>query len=270
MIIDSEKCIGCGNCVQDCPLGILSLEDGKAKFSKAGCILCGHCYSICPTEAVSFDEEGLEGSENLTMEEGRLDPDQLLRAIKTRRSVRKFKDKEIEPEKLQKIIDAIQFTPSGANRQAAGIIIVKDQIDQITSECLEGLKHCASHPEDAGAPYPPHFAPRWIQMDKEYREEGKDGLYFHAKALLVLTASEIVSHVIDASLAASMAELMTAAEGLGCVYIGFARYVMNMPHMRKRLGIPDDYRVVCCLAIGYPDVHYFRTPPRKKREVNYF
>jgi ferredoxin len=51
--IDKETCIGCGACVDVCPVTALSMEDGKAVCDADTCIDCGACISTCPTQAIS-------------------------------------------------------------------------------------------------------------------------------------------------------------------------------------------------------------------------
>lgn len=60
-VFNSEKCIGCGKCVRDCPAYILEI-DKKAKTPprvqekyKLECWHCGNCRISCPAEAVSFE-----------------------------------------------------------------------------------------------------------------------------------------------------------------------------------------------------------------------
>ena len=52
--IDQTKCIGCGQCVNDCFPKNLRLEDGKAVVG-GPCMECGHCYAVCPTGAVIME-----------------------------------------------------------------------------------------------------------------------------------------------------------------------------------------------------------------------
>lgn len=51
--IDTEKCVGCGACVEVCPVNALSLKDGKVTVSDA-CVDCGACTGECPVEALSL------------------------------------------------------------------------------------------------------------------------------------------------------------------------------------------------------------------------
>jgi electron transfer flavoprotein alpha subunit len=54
IIIDFEKCTGCGNCVPVCPFGLLDVVDGKVRM-KEGCTLCGACRDACSFEAVTIE-----------------------------------------------------------------------------------------------------------------------------------------------------------------------------------------------------------------------
>ncbi len=57
LIVDSEKCIGCGVCEENCPFGAIAVVDGCAVVSD-GCTLCGSCVETCEVEALH-----LEGAE---------------------------------------------------------------------------------------------------------------------------------------------------------------------------------------------------------------
>jgi Fe-S-cluster-containing hydrogenase component 2 len=55
--INQEKCIGCGKCVDVCPVGAISMKDGKAVIDQSKCIHCGKCLNICPQEAIRSNSE---------------------------------------------------------------------------------------------------------------------------------------------------------------------------------------------------------------------
>lgn len=51
--VDAEKCIGCGACVDGCPVGAISLNGDKATVDEGACIDCGACVATCSQEAIS-------------------------------------------------------------------------------------------------------------------------------------------------------------------------------------------------------------------------
>jgi len=53
--IDSEKCTGCGICVDVCPLEAISLNDGIAVIDEDTCTECGLCVNECPNDAIRLD-----------------------------------------------------------------------------------------------------------------------------------------------------------------------------------------------------------------------
>ncbi len=51
-VIDNDTCIGCGTCVDECPVGAIVLgDDGKAVIDAEKCLECGSCAGVCPVEA---------------------------------------------------------------------------------------------------------------------------------------------------------------------------------------------------------------------------
>jgi len=55
--IDPDACIGCGICVEKCPVTAISLDaDNKAIVDETHCIGCGICAHYCPEDAVSLKE----------------------------------------------------------------------------------------------------------------------------------------------------------------------------------------------------------------------
>ncbi len=53
--VDEEACIGCGDCVDRCPMHALSVEDECLRLEPKRCIGCGLCNSACPSEALSME-----------------------------------------------------------------------------------------------------------------------------------------------------------------------------------------------------------------------
>lgn len=61
IMVDEEKCIGCGTCIQVCPavaLSFINTPQGKKACSASNiCIGCGECITVCPKNALKMDWE---------------------------------------------------------------------------------------------------------------------------------------------------------------------------------------------------------------------
>ncbi|MFX1392893.1 MAG: 4Fe-4S binding protein [Promethearchaeota archaeon] len=56
--ISLDKCIGCGTCVEKCPLEAIDLYDSVAIVNEESCIGCGICAHHCPEEAIHLERIG--------------------------------------------------------------------------------------------------------------------------------------------------------------------------------------------------------------------
>ena len=52
-----ENCVGCGICIEKCPVEAIKLKNDKAKIYLDKCIRCGTCHDVCPQKAVRHDKE---------------------------------------------------------------------------------------------------------------------------------------------------------------------------------------------------------------------
>ena len=52
--VDKEKCTGCEDCVESCPVEAIKVEDNLAGVDEDACIDCGACESECPNGAISL------------------------------------------------------------------------------------------------------------------------------------------------------------------------------------------------------------------------
>jgi ferredoxin len=51
MKIDKNTCVGCGGCVNLCPVDAISFVDDKALIAEDVCTDCGTCLQVCGVEA---------------------------------------------------------------------------------------------------------------------------------------------------------------------------------------------------------------------------
>lgn len=55
--IDADKCEGCEECANNCPVEVLKMVDGKATVANPdSCEGCETCVSVCPSGAVTLKE----------------------------------------------------------------------------------------------------------------------------------------------------------------------------------------------------------------------
>ncbi len=127
--IDKKSCKACGICGHVCPRHIPepTARDGEkitiiSKERLNLCMKCGHCVALCPNNAIEV--EGLKPEEFAPFKELYIDDNQLLSLMKQRRSARRYKDKPVPREIIDRIIDAAHSSPTGAGRSTTGVIII--------------------------------------------------------------------------------------------------------------------------------------------------
>lgn len=254
-----ERCIGCGKCAADCFPENLTIGNGKAHV-EGPCMECGHCYAVCPVDAIRITGYPTDGVIQFQTKKPSLDGEELLNFIKSRRSIRKYQDKPVPADLLCHILEAGRFTPTGGNAQDVHYIVVQEHLDELKKLVWEGLLRMVRHlPKNETGPYAKIFS----SLLADYESQGKDRLFFNAPVLLI-----VASHsMLDGGLAASNIELMANAEGLGTLYSGFIQMALSAsPEACSYLKITKS-QIRVCMLMGYPDVTFRRTAPRKEIEI---
>jgi len=137
-------------------------------------------------------------------------------AIQMRRSVRSYQDRPVAQESLNRVLEAGRLAPSANNLQPWHFVVVTD------GRKREELSHG-----------------RWAKFLKE------------CPVVIVGCGDQRASpkwHVIDVAIALQQMVIAATAEGLGTCWIGS----FDEGVVRSSLGIPDNYKVVAMLAVGYP------------------
>jgi len=243
--INRELCIGCGQCVEGCVASHIVLKDGKVELTDTVCIECGHCYAVCPVEAVDmpgYDKSGCE--EVASMSE--FDPDRLLLAMKSRRTIRKFKNLAVSQEDIDRIIEAGRYSPTAMNGQNVHFIILDKNMAQVERAVYEEV-----------------VRKNWFSNNLEDNIGQK--FIFRDAPLAIVVAEKRAD---NAALASAYMELMADSLGLGVMYCGLVRVAAeDNEEMLKLIGVPEGLKVITCLVIGHPDVEYIRVAPRKKANL---
>lgn len=269
--VDRNKCIACMQCIKDCPASVISLKDGKADINNEGCIKCGHCVAVCPVEAVSTYDYNMNEVVPYNKETFSVNPENLLNFIKFRRSVRRFKNKEVEKEKIIKIIEAGRYTQTSRNSQDVSYIVVTKKLSELRELAYESLKKKGEYILANLTPETEHlkrYANMWLYSYNEFKKDPikNDRLFFNAPLAIFVTSP----NPINGGLASSNMELMTDALGLGTFFSGFLQIAaQDNKEILDLLEIKDGRSIISILVIGYPDVTYQRTTPRKEASINW-
>lgn len=252
VIIDREKCIGCGECAADCVSHHIVIEDGRARTLDNRCIECGHCYAICPVQAVDmpgYDLTGLEG----TLDMSALGADRLLTAMESRRSARRFTAEPVSGDDLRRILEAGRYCPTGSNAQDVHFVVLRERLEEAEEEALRVFSQSQrlAGLVNSGAP-----------------GSGPDRHFFFKGAPLAIV---VAGHrEVDPALASSYMELMAQALGLGVLYSGY--FVFAAKHsapLKELLDLPAGVEPVTTLVIGHSDIRYSRRVPRKPLKVRW-
>ncbi len=256
--VDKDKCIGCGECAGDCLTKDIVIEDKKARAKNKRCIDCGHCVAVCPVRAISLIGYDMGEVVEYHKESFVLDPDRLLHFMQFRRSIRHFKRERVSRALLERVIEAGRFAPTAKNMQNVSYIVVEDTMDKVKEMAWEGLRAYAFREND-------------VLMQMRYKnyiekKETEDTLFFGASQLLIVLAKRD----IDGGLACDNIELMANALGLGVLYSGYTeRGIRNNRQAKEYLGIEEEDTFIACMLLGWPDVKYRRTVPRKKAKIKW-
>ncbi|MDO5519089.1 MAG: nitroreductase family protein [bacterium] len=270
--VNEERCIGCYQCVNDCPVrDILMKDNKKAYIRNETCIKCGHCIAICPVEAVSTDTYDMEDVKPYEKESFNIEPEVLMNFIKFRRSVRRYKEKPVEKELIEKVIEAGRFTQTSTNSQDVSYVVLQKELPAFKDTVMEVLYQKSQAILKNMTDETMHlkrYALLWELMYKGYQIDKvkNDGLFYNAPVAVLICSNAAV----NASLAASNMSLMVHALGLGGYMNGFVIHALSdQPELLAKFGVPEGKQLNCCLVFGHPSVTYKRTVPRKEASIEW-
>ena len=264
--IDTERCIQCGECVEDCPAGVISMEEYPVLTNEAGCYRCQHCLTICPTAAVSI--LGLDAADSIPLTDKLPDPLGIEVLIKGRRSVRRYQDKNLPPELIDELLNIACYAPTGINVEDVLFTVVKER--QVMNVLRDEVLGQLTQLKDAGT-LPPSLVGQYLGFAvKSWRDERKDIIFRGAPHLLVTSApKDSPCPIQDTHIALTTFQLMAHARGVGTLWDGMFMMALALcPSLGARIGIPEDHLVGFAMVFGAPAVEYHRTVQRGPATVN--
>jgi len=143
-------------------------------------------------------------------------------AIRERRSVRSYKPEKIPEGDLTAILQAARLAPSARNRQSWKFVITRDE------KLREELAYAA---REQMFIFEAPVVIAAVALDPEY-----------------VMGCEVPAYAVDLAIAVDHMTLQAVELGLGTCWIG----AFSQDQVKKVLKIPDRYKVVALLPVGYP------------------
>ncbi|MDO5823462.1 nitroreductase family protein [Methanobrevibacter sp.] len=168
---------------------------------------------------------------------------QTINDLKSRRSIRKFKDKQISDEDLNIILETGTYAPTARGAQSPKIIVIQNP---------ETIKELSAWNRS--------FFP--VEMP-----EDMDPFYGAKTLIIVLADSEIPTFVEDGSSVLTVLVNAAHAIGVGSCWIHRARDEFSSKkgkELLRKWGIPETYEGVGHVVLGYPDMETPEPIPRKE------
>ncbi len=169
---------------------------------------------------------------------------EVIRAIKERRSVRRYKPEAPPKELIDAVIEAGLWAPSGHNRQDVLIVAVTD----------------------------PAVRAKLSAVNAEIWGSRTDPFYGAPVILIVLAERGWYNADYDGSLALGSMMLAAHSLGLGSCWINRAKEEFDLPEWQeflRSIGVAGEWKGVGHLALGFPDGETPKTPRRKPNRVFY-
>jgi len=270
LIVDKQACRKCGACPKDCLVGIISMSDGYPAISpddEGKCYKCQHCFAVCPSGAISI--HGLKAENSQLLADNLPTANQVEVLIKGRRSVRRYKEENLEADVIQQLLDVANHAPSGMNCRQVLFTVVDDRakLNRLREEMMTLIRQKAS---DGSLPQGQAYLTGLVKL---WEEEQNDVLFRGAPHLVVTSAPKSTAcPVQDCMIALSTFDLYAQSLGVGTLWDGIATGAIGdaLPEIRARLGIPEDHIIGYAMAFGLPAVQYARTTQHSPAQVHVY
>ncbi len=203
----------------------------------------------------------------------------IIHAIKERKSIRAYLNKQVEREKLEKLLELASKAPSAINMQPWEIVVVageeKQRLSRILIKRMKELNvSCAP---GAVSTLPEHFIQRQrelfetlspgIPADMEFQDFINEGScnFYGAPVAIIISIDEVFSsaRLTDIGIFVGYLLLSAYALGLGTCPIGLITAFEDA--IKEELNIRENKKIVIGIAVGYPDLNAPINQPKSNR-----
>jgi ferredoxin len=272
--VDLSICKKCHICAGICPAGIIQADE-EARFLIDRiplCIRCGQCMAACPTMAIKI--EGFSYEKDFFKLPQRSESWQKFYydLISSRRSIRKFRDRPVPREMLEKIVEAITFAPPGFTPLTVELTVVNNReligrAVPLMAEMYDMLLKMQADPEsramlekmvgkDIYQALSSHVLPM-MKFRMPGLKAGTEDTIARGAPCMILFHAPV--HNEDIFIALAYGLLAAHSLGLGACAIGLIPPTINRnPELKKMFKIPEGNQVLASMILGYPKYKYSR------------
>jgi nitroreductase/NAD-dependent dihydropyrimidine dehydrogenase PreA subunit len=281
IIIDVEKCTGCGACVDVCNVThVYKMEDKKAVVaSERRCWQCGQCVAVCPVDAIEHSDFPLEDCPPIA-KFADSDIARVNAVMQSRRSVRVFKTKPVERSVIEDLVKKASGAPSAKNRQAVDWVAIDDPEkiaslrEKTIAVLVEAAKELRIRAEDDSldeAIQHQHLMyAKSLEFLERRQDRGEDALFYNAPVLLLAHVPEGEFGEADAVYAGYGLMLAAYLQGMGTCQIGYFNVALAQDKsLQDELDVPEGREIVLALIIGYQKYRNRRQIPRRVPDVKW-
>lgn len=270
ILIDENKCTGCGECVKACPCYIFKIDEQGSKASLnednvGSCIECAHCVASCAFDAVTCGGINADNCSNIDYA-SMPSFESVKTFLKSRRSIRTYKDISLSKEQIKELLDVVAYAPTGKNSQTIkwAVVMEKDKVNELASMVIDWMKFLISQ----NNPMAEQFNFKQIV---DGWDNGIDGILRGAPHLVMAYShKEDVFGPSSAPLCVEYLELAAHGNGLGTCWAGFFDIAVKYwPPLQAAINLPEDNVCLASIMLGVPDENYCRFPKRNKFDILY-
>lgn len=262
LIVDEQKCTRCGICQNVCPTQAIHVDKDNFSFNPPFCIACGHCVAICPQSALDNDSCP---AESMMPCHPVLDEQTAEYFLRSRRSIRCFKNTKISRETMLRLLNVSHYAPTGSNSQSISFLVVDDEklLAKISEQVICWMEYQINN-KIPGYKYYKLFV-------RNYRENQKDLIMRGAPALVMTLAPKAENRKADCDTALAYLELFAPTLGLGSCWLGLLIRAVEAEYtpLLELLQIPEAQRINGAVLLGYPKYKYQLIPDRKPLKASF-
>jgi len=261
--IDPQRCRRDGLCASVCPLKLIQMpgpDDLPAPVAGAGevCIRCGPCLAVCPHGALSL--EGVRPDDCPPVRREWLgDPERTEHFLRSRRSIRVFRDEPVERETVERLLRVASHAPSGHNAQPVRWRVVHGpgEVRRLAGRVVEWMRDFSRRqPRTARDMHLGLITAAW--------DAGIDVICWEAPHVVLAHAlADDPRASRDSTIALAYLDLAAPGFGVGTCWAGyFTLAAAQWPALQEDLALPPGHAVQGALMLGRPRIHFHRLPPR--------